>query len=288
MEQHHSKPKLPTGKNGPGGRSSNMMEVEKEFHKSVSDLISTTITKGAKVPGGHGVALMSNILQLVPSLPLNPVLALCIDLPPEKECRIILGETLRSVPASHGTPHSLPSPPLTGGMGASTSTSRSTIKFGQAVIQPVTHMPPPMDYTFFKKPLPIEVGAPSKGWGTLRATSSPMSKAPPKSSLDDLDTAESMVDLAVLVEDDDDETFAPCKMDSSKLKDTHRSSKWWGSPPAKKAHTESPVSQKTSKSKSRKMSHTSQDEWEECEESRKEPECKEMHYLTFALVTELE
>ena len=36
------------------------------------------------------------------------------------------------------------------------------------------------------------------------------------------------------------------------------------------------------------MSHTSRDEWEKCEESRKGPEYKEMHYLTFAPVTELE
>ena len=40
-----------------------MVEVEIEFCKSISDLISTVITEGAKVPGGHGVALMSNIIQ---------------------------------------------------------------------------------------------------------------------------------------------------------------------------------------------------------------------------------
>ena len=253
----------------------------------MSDLISTTITKGAKVPGGHRVALMSNI-RPVPNLPLNPVLMLCIDLPPEKECRIITGETLRSIPASHGAPSSLPSSPLTGGMGASTSISISTIKFGQAMIWPVTHVLPAMDYTFFKKPSPTDVPAPQKGWGNLGATSSPMSKAPPKSSLEDPDTAQSMVDLMVLIEDDDEETFAPCKTDSSKSKEIQRSSKWWGSPPAKKVCTKSPVSQKTSKSKSRRMPCTSWDEWEECEESRKEPEYKEMCYLTFALVMKLE
>ena len=144
-----------------------------------------------------------------------------------------------------------------------------------------------MDYTFFKKPLPIGVPAPPKGWGSLGATSTPMSKAPPKLSQDDPDTAESMVDLMVLIEDDD-ETFAPHKTDSSKLKETHRSSKWWQSPPAKKACTESPMPWKTSKLKSCKTPCTLQDEWEECEEFRKEPEYKEMCYLTFALVTELE
>ena len=48
----------------------------------------------------------------------------------------------RSIPASHSILSSLPSSPLTGGMGISASSSRSTIKFGQAVIQPITHMPP--------------------------------------------------------------------------------------------------------------------------------------------------
>ena len=81
-------------------------------------------------------------------------------------------------------------------MGTSASSGRSTIKFGQAMIRPVTHMAPATDFTF-KKPLPIEVAAPLKGWGTLGATSSPLSKVPPKSSLDDLDTAEPMVDLMV-------------------------------------------------------------------------------------------
>ena len=46
--------------------------------------------------------------------------------------------------------------------------------------------------------------------------------------------------------------------------------------------------QRTLKSKSCKASCTSQDEWEECEESRKEPEYKEMCYIKFAPVTELE
>ena len=171
-------------------------------------------------------------------------------------------------------------------MGVPAATSRSTIKFGQAVIQPITFAPPATDNPFFKKPLSIDVPAPQKGWGAPSASSSPISKAPPKSLLDDPDTTKSMVDLAVLIEeDDDDETFTPHKMGSSKSRDICGSSKQWGSPPAKKAWTERPVSQN---SKSRKASHTSQDEQEECGESRKEPEYKEMHYLTFALVSELE
>ena len=153
MEQHRSKSNLSTGKDGPGGGSSKMVEVEEEFNKSISDLISTVITEGTKVPGGHGVALMSNIIWLVPNLPLNPVLAPCINLSPEKECNITLGDTLRPIPAGHGTPSSLPSSPLTGGTGVPTATGRSTIRFGQALVRPVTFAPPATDYPFFKKPL---------------------------------------------------------------------------------------------------------------------------------------
>ena len=134
VEQHCSRSDLPTGKDGPSSRSSMMAEAEEEFCKSISDLISTVITEGAKVPGGHGVALMSNIIQLVPNLLLNPVLAPCIDLPPEKECNITLGYTPRPIPAGHGTPSSLPSSPLTGGMGVPAATGRYTIRFGHAVI----------------------------------------------------------------------------------------------------------------------------------------------------------
>ena len=134
MEQHCSESELPTGKDGPGSGSSEMAEVEGEFCKSISDLISTTITEGAKVPGGYGVALTSNILWLVPNLPSNPVLMPCIDLPPEKECGIIWGEASRPIPTSHSAPSSLPSLPLTGGMGVPASTGRPTIKFSQAVI----------------------------------------------------------------------------------------------------------------------------------------------------------
>ena len=60
-----------------------MVDAEREFCKSISNLISTIITEGAKIPGEHGVALTSNIIQLVPTLPLNLVLAPSIDLPLE-------------------------------------------------------------------------------------------------------------------------------------------------------------------------------------------------------------
>ena len=287
VEQHCSVSDLLTGKDGSGDWSSEMAEAEEEFHKSISNLISTIITEGAKVPGGHGVALTSNIIWLVPTLPLNSVLALSIDLPPEKECKITLGDTLRPFPAGHGTLSSLPSSPLTVGMGVPVATGRSTIKFGQAVIRPIAFAPPAIDYPFFKKPLSTNVPAPQKGWGAPSASSSPILKEPPTLPLDNPDTTKPMADLVVLIEDDDDddEMFTPHKMDSSKLRDAHGSFKQWGSPPDKKAQTESPVSQK---SKSHKASHTLWDEWEKHEESRKEPEYKEMCYLTFAPVTELE
>ena len=134
VEQHRSGSDLPTGQDGPGSGSSKMAEVEEESCKSISDLISTVITEGAKVPGGHGVALTSNIIWLVPNLPLNLVLAPCIDLPLKKECNITLGDTPRPIPAGHGALSSLPSLPLTGGMGVPMATGRSTIRFGQAVI----------------------------------------------------------------------------------------------------------------------------------------------------------
>ena len=93
IEQHHPEPEISMEKDGSGNGSGWMAEAEEEYHKSMTDLISVILTKGVKVPGGYRVALTSNLLQLVPNLPLNPVLMPCIDLPPEKECRIVSGDT---------------------------------------------------------------------------------------------------------------------------------------------------------------------------------------------------
>ena len=79
IEQHCPEPEISSGKDGLGNRSGQMAEAEEEYHKSMNDLISIILTKGAKVPGGHRVALTSNMLQLVPNLPLNLVLAPCIE-----------------------------------------------------------------------------------------------------------------------------------------------------------------------------------------------------------------
>ena len=165
IEQHHSVSNCLTGKDGSGNGSSKMVDAEEEFHKSISNLISTIITEGAKIPGECGVALMSSIIWLVPTLSLDLVLVPSIDLPPEKECKITLGDASRPFPAGHGASSSLPSLPLTGGVSAPMATGRSTIKFGQAVIQPVTFAPPTTHYSFFKKPISTNVPAPQKGWG---------------------------------------------------------------------------------------------------------------------------
>ena len=74
IKQHNSVSDHLTGKDGLGDGSSKIGDAEEEFHKSISTLISTMITEGAKIPGECGVALTSSIFQLVPTLPLDPVL----------------------------------------------------------------------------------------------------------------------------------------------------------------------------------------------------------------------
>ena len=119
-----------TGKGRSSSGSSEIAEAEEDFHKSISTLVSTVITEGAKVPGEHGAALTSSILHLVPTLPLDPVLTPPIDLPPGKECRITLGDASWNVSMGQNIVSSLLSSPLTGGASAPTVAGRSTIKFG--------------------------------------------------------------------------------------------------------------------------------------------------------------
>ena len=92
IEQHNSMSNHLTRKDGSSDGSSEIADVEEEFCKSISTLISTMITEGAKIPEEHRVALTSSIFQLVPTLPLDLVLAPSIDLPPEKECKVTLGD----------------------------------------------------------------------------------------------------------------------------------------------------------------------------------------------------
>ena len=214
VEQHNSVSDHLTGKEGSGGRSSKIADAEEDFYKSISTLVSTMITEGAKVPGECGVALTSSILCLVPTLPLDLVLAPSIDLPLEKECKITLGDASQAFPVSQSIASSLPSSPLTRGASAPTVAGRSTIKFGQAMIWPITFMQPAMDYPFFKKPVSTNVPTPQKGWGTPSACSSPLLNEPHTSPQDTPDLTKSLTHPLVLTkheggDDDDDETPAP-------------------------------------------------------------------------------
>ena len=203
VKQHNSVSDCLTGKDGLSDRSSKIADAEEEFHKSISTLISTMITEGAKIPGEHGVALTSSIFQLVPTLPLDLVLVPSIELPLE-ECKITLGDASWPFLVGQGAMSSLPSLPLTGGVSAPTVTGRSTIKFGQAMIWPITFMPPTMDYPFFKKPVPVstDVPTPQKGWGAPSASSSPLLKEPHMSPPDTLDITKSLTDPSVLTKDE--------------------------------------------------------------------------------------
>ena len=116
LTQHHdSVSEDLMGKGGLSTRASEIAEAEENFRKSISNLVSTVITEGAKLPGECRAALISSILCLVPTLPLDPVLTPTIDLPLERECRIILGDASRNVSAGQNIMSSLPSSPLTMG-----------------------------------------------------------------------------------------------------------------------------------------------------------------------------
>ena len=158
------------------------------------------------------------------------------------------------------------------------------------MIRPVTFAQPTMDYPFFKKPVSTNVPTPQKGWGAPSASSSPLLKEPHTSPPDTLDLTKSLTDPSVLTKDEggddgNDKTPASGKMDSSNIKDIHKSSKQQESSPTKKVWTKDPGAQKL---KSCKASHTSWDEQGKCEGSRKGLEYKQMCYLTFAPVMELE
>ena len=230
-EHHDSVSDDLTGKDRSSGRSSEIVEAEEDFCKSISTLVSTVITEGAKVPGEHGAVLNSSILCLVPTLPLDPVLTLTIDLPLEKECRITLGDASRNIPVSQNIMSSLPSSPLTRGASAPMVAGRSTIKFGQAVIHPVSFTQPAMDYPFFKKPTSTPISMPQKVWGTPDACSSPLLKESCTSPQDTPDLTKSSTEPSVVIEDvvgnddDDDEVPSPDRVGSSSIKGICKSSK---------------------------------------------------------------
>ena len=67
-------------------------DAETEFHCTTADLIAAVIVEGAKIPRGHRIALTSNILSLVPKLPINQVLMPGVDLPPKRDYKILIPE----------------------------------------------------------------------------------------------------------------------------------------------------------------------------------------------------
>ena len=168
----------------------------------------------------------------MPTLPLDPVLTLTIDLPPGKECGITLGDTSWNVSMGQNIMSSLPSSPLTGGGSAPTVAGRSTIKFGQAVIWPVMFTQSVLDYPFFKKPASTPISMPKKGWGTPYAHSSPLLKEFCMSPEDTPDPTKSPTEPLVVVEDvagnnddDDDEAPALDRLASLIMKGTRETSR---------------------------------------------------------------
>ena len=121
---------------------------------------------------------------------------------------------------------SLPSSPLTGGVGAPTVAGSSTIRFGQAVTWPIMSTQP--GYPFFKQPASTPISTPQKGCGTLYAHSSPLLKESSASPEDTPDLTRSSAAPSVIMEDvidDDDEASVPDKSGLSNVKSTHGSSK---------------------------------------------------------------
>ena len=100
-------------------------------------------------------------------------------------------------------------------------------------------------------------------------------------------TEPSVVTKDVVGNDDDneDEAPAPDRPGSSNMKGIYETSKQQESPPTKKVQTEDSEAHKP---KSHKVSHASQDEQGKCDGSKKGPDYKQMHYLMFAPVLELE
>ena len=270
LAQHHdSVSNNLTGQGGSSTGSSEIAEAEENFRKSVSNLVSTVITEGAKVSGERGAALISSVLHLVPNFPLSPVLTPTIDLPMGMECRIILGDAPQSISTGQHIVSSLPSSPLTGGAGAPTVAGSSTIRFGQAVTWPTMFTQP--GYPFFKQPVSTPISTPQKGCGTPYPCNSPLLK---ESSASPEDLAKSSAVPSVVIDVvDDDEASVPDKLRSSNVKGTHEGSKQRESPPAKKVQTEDLEARK---SKPRKVSCALRDERGRHDGSKKGPDYKQM------------
>ena len=222
LAQHHDSVSNDlTGQGGSSTGSSDIAEAEENFCKSVSNLVSTVITEGAKVSGECGAVLISSVLRLVPNLPLSPVLTPTIDLPAGMECRIVLGDASQSISVGQHVVSSLPSSPLTGGVSAPTVAGSSTIRFGQAVTWPAVSTQP--GYPFFKQPASTPISTPQKGCGTPYPCSSPLLR---ESSASPEDLAKSSAAPSVVIDVvDNDEASVPDKSRSSDVKGTHEGSK---------------------------------------------------------------
>ena len=118
------------------------------------------------------------------------------------------GEMPRYLSSGPSAPSLLPSSPLMGSTSGSSSAMRSTIRFGQAMIWPITHVSPAVDFGFFKKPLPAEVPTPPMGWKSLGTSSTPQARPPLQLSGDNLDKMDPTVDFMGC---EDDKLFAPHK-----------------------------------------------------------------------------
>ena len=173
LTQHHNSVSNDNlaGQGGSSTRSTEIAEAEENFRKSVSNLVSTVVTKGAKVSGERGAALISSIIHLVPPLPLKPSANTSHRSATQRgmECRIILGDVPRSVSA-RPTHHEF-SPQFTFNWGTRctpTVAGSSTIKFGQAMTRPIASTQP--GYPFFKQPASTPILTPQKGCRTPYAT----------------------------------------------------------------------------------------------------------------------
>ena len=80
------------------GPAERVPTAEEEYQKATINLIETVMAEGSKIPGGYRVDFTSNILRLVLPLPINTMLMMELDLPPERDYKIL-------VPKSMGETH---------------------------------------------------------------------------------------------------------------------------------------------------------------------------------------
>ena len=157
------------------------------------------------------------------------------------------------------------------------------------MVQPVTFTQPTLDYPFFKKPASTPISTPQKGWGAPDARSSPLLKESRTSPEDTPDLTKSSAEPSVIIEDvvgDEDEAPAPDKSGSSNVKSAHESSKQRELPPVKKVRTEDLEAHRPKVTQSGPMHHGMNGAG--MRSLGRGPDYKQMQYLTFAPMSELE